>query len=219
MIHAHCDHPTAPPPLVLFEPLPLPQLIERFRTGTHRIDPRLLQLADTQLDRSFDRASGAGEWSCRQLVGHLADADLVYVHRMRRTVAEDRPVLATFDEHAFIDCGLYAPQPAGPPVAHAEAGKSPAGFVAVMHTLRLWAGQWLATLTEQQFTRTALHPAAGELSVRRMLEYITLHLEHHGWFLTAKLDMLLGPATPDAMPPGGCGPGCACVSRRTAQPS
>jgi hypothetical protein len=192
--------------------MPTPELIERFRTGSHRLDPRLLQLSDEQLDRPFDPALRAGAWSCRTVIGHIADADLVYVHRLRRTVAEDRPVLAVFDEHAFIDSGLYAPAPKGAPsVAHTEVGKSPAGFVAVIHTLRLWTGQWLATLTPQQFARTALHPQSGEVSVRRFLEIGAWHLEHHGWFLSAKLDHLLGPVRNEAVPAGGCGPACRCV--------
>ncbi len=207
-------HPAAPLPMSFFQALPLPELIERFRTGSHRLDPRLLHLTDEQLDRTFDRAAGAGAWSCRVLIGHLADADLVYAHRMRRTIGEDRPMLALFDEHAFIDAGLYAPALAGspPPVASAEAGIAPAGFVAVIHTLRLWGGQWLASLTEAQFERIALHPEQGEFPIRRQLEYVTYHLEHHGWFLTAKLNDILGPAKRDTIPPSGCGTGCKCVT-------
>lgn len=117
----------------------------------------------------------------RVLLGHIADAELVFSHRMRRAVAEDHPVLAVFDENALIDSGMY----------HGPACPM-AGFVAVTHTLRTWTAEWMRTLTDAQWARTALHPERGELSVRMIANYATWHLEHHGWFLQRKLVRLLG---------------------------
>lgn len=98
---------------------------------------------------------------------------------MRRAVAEDFPVLALMDEDAFIDAGLYGPKA---PVA---------GFIAVVHTLRMWAAQWLETLTEEQWARRAMHPERGELTVRSIVEYDTWHVEHHAAILRRKIDRLL----------------------------
>jgi hypothetical protein len=124
----------------------------------------------------------------------------VYTHRMRRAVAEDSPVLSSWDENAFIDAGLYGD------------GRQPvAGFVAVMHTLRRWTAEWLATLTPAQLARQALHPERGAESVRDMLVLAVWHLEHHARFLNAKVCRMLGPASPE--PSGGCGAGCGCGKR------
>jgi len=210
---AHLNGPSAalqPPCLELFESLPLLHLIERYRTASHVLDRRVLDLSDSQLEQSFEAESGAGLWSCRTLLGHLTDADLVFATRMRRTIAEDRPVLTLFDEHAFLDSGIYNPVPeqmsgslAGPVV---PAG----GYVALLHTLRRWSGQWLATLPEQAFERPALHPERGEVRLRTLVEYAACHVEHHAWFLTRKLDLLLGAESRNA-PAQGCGPGCRCA--------
>ncbi|HVZ94708.1 MAG TPA: DinB family protein [Phycisphaerales bacterium] len=204
------------PDLKDFFALPIPDLVERFATGSSRLDSRLLKLDNEQLDTFFRPEADVGRWSCRVLVGHIADADLVFIHRMRRTVAEDHPVLAPFDEDAFIDAGLYQPSVAsergtvplqasglGPTTAAQPSAAPPtsrkphtnlpiAGFVAVIHTLRLWHADWLRTLSNEAFRRTALHPQRGEQTVQTILVYDTWHLEHHAWFLDRKLDRLLG---------------------------
>jgi hypothetical protein len=167
--------------------LALPDLRARFAIGVENLDRRVLELSDDLLDTAFlpDAASsaagvGIGRWPARVLVGHLADAEVLFVHRMRRTVAEEFPVLALMDEDAFIDAGLYGPKA---PVA---------GFVAVIHTLRTWTAQWLETLSEDQWGRRALHPQRGEQTLRRIVEYDTWHLEHHAAILRRKIDRLVG---------------------------
>jgi len=200
----------APPCLELFESLPLLHLIERYRTASHVLDARVLDLSEKDLERSFEAADGAGEWSCRTLLGHLADADLVFATRMRRTVAEDRPMLTLFDEHAFLRSGIYEPSTQPIPGSLAGAVVPAGGYVAMLHTLRRWSGQWLATLPEQAFDRTALHPERGEVNLRRLVEYAARHLEHHAWYLRRKLDLLSGPADERAAA-SGCGPGCRCT--------
>lgn len=188
----------ASPPLAEFQSLPAAELVERFAVGSSKLDRRLLDLDNAQLDTFFRPEANVGRWSCRVLVGHIADADLVFVHRLRRTVAEDAPLLAPFDEDAFIDRGLYHPHLPGAssPGSTPAAGKPlpVAGSVAVIHTLRLWGADWLRTLSAGDFARRALHPQRGEMTVRLILDYATWHLEHHAWYLDRKLDRLLGPS-------------------------
>lgn len=190
--------------------MPLLHLLERYRTASHVLDARVLGLDDEQLDRAFDPAVGAGSWSCRTLLGHTTDADLVFATRMRRTIAEDRPMLTLFDEHAFLRSGIYEPIAQQIPGSLAGSVVPAGGYIAMLHTLRRWSGQWLATLPEQAFDRMAHHPERGEVTLRRLVEYAARHLEHHAWFLRRKLDLICGPeaANPTA---GGCGPGCRCT--------
>jgi hypothetical protein len=46
------------------------------------------------------RAVRIGDWSAKEVIGHLADAAEVFAERVRRCVAEDRPALAAFDPDA-----------------------------------------------------------------------------------------------------------------------
>lgn len=180
------------PSLAAFQAMPTPELLERYRRGTELLERRLLDLSDEQADTFFRPEAGVGRWSCRVLMGHLADAELVFVHRMRRAVAEERPVLAVWDENAFIDSGLYGDTP--PPHGKGGRDRPIAGFVAVVHTLRVWHSEWLRTLDEESWKRTALHPERGEQSVRLILTYAAWHLENHVWYLKKKIAHFLGAA-------------------------
>lgn len=167
------------------EALPLADLIDRYSRGSDRFDRSLLELSDAQLDTAFRPEAGVGRWSCRILLGHIADAELAYTHRMRRAVGEENPVLSVWDENAFIDAGLY-----GKPGA--TKGIPIAGHVAMIHTLRLWTADWLRTLAPEDVQRRALHPEYGPITVHHMLVTATFHLEHHAWFLARKLEKLRG---------------------------
>lgn len=175
---------TAPPSRQSVAALEIPALIDRYAYGVNCLDRRVLELSDEDLDTFFRPEAGVGRWSCRVLVGHLADTELVQVHRMRRMFSEEAPVVALWDENAFIDSGLYAPREgAGLPVA---------GSVGVIHTLRLWTTEWLRALPEDGWGRRCLHPEEGELILRDQLVKTTWHLEHHAWFLRRKIERLRG---------------------------
>lgn len=161
--------------------LALGELLDRYAIGVNRLDRRVLELSDEALDTFFQPEAGVGRWSCRVLLGHLADAELVQVHRMRRTVGEESPMLALWDEHSFIDEGLYSREGVSTPIA---------GGVAVIHTLRMWAGEWLRTLPEGAWGRRALHPEEGPQTLLDQLIKTTWHLEHHAWFLARKVERL-----------------------------
>jgi len=193
---------------------PSAELVARHRFGVEGLDSRIFDLDDEQLDRAFlsdvttDAGASVGRWPVRVLLGHLADAELVFVHRVRRVLAEDRPMLALWDEMAFVDSGLYGSEHTAPI----------AGFVATIHTLRRWQSELFMTLTEDHWARCAMHPEQGEVSLRWFVAYATWHIEHHGRYLRAKLDHMLGPRPAcnheEPQEGGGCGSGagggCAC---------
>jgi uncharacterized damage-inducible protein DinB len=53
--------------------------------------------------RDQDEAPRAGEWSLRQVLAHLADAELVYGVRVRLLVGTDNPNLAGYDQERWAD--------------------------------------------------------------------------------------------------------------------
>ena len=42
-----------------------------------------------------------GTWSIQQIVLHLADSELVFLDRMKRVIAEEKPALLAFDENKW----------------------------------------------------------------------------------------------------------------------
>lgn len=182
-----------------------PDLIRRLRRGVENFDRRIFELSDEQLDQAFLPDAGVGRWPVRVLVGHLADAELHNAARVRRAYAEENPMLAVWDENAYVDSNIYG-------LGGGASGAGSIGaFVAVIHTLRQWTAMWLTTLDEASWARKAMHPERGPLSVRDIVVINTWHLEHHAAFLNAKLEKFLGvaPEEPEAAE-GGCGSGCGC---------
>lgn len=169
--------------------LPIGEILARYRRGVGNYDARIFSLTEEQIDRAFLPEAKVGRWSVRMVLGHIADAELAFVHRMRRAIAEDKPVLSLWDENAFIDSGLYG-------LPREVSGGDPAsligGFVAVLHTMRIWSHQWLSGLKPEQFDRVAMHPERGEQRVRDILAYAVWHAEHHSRFLQLKCDAMLG---------------------------
>lgn len=202
--------------------LPTMTLIARFRRGIEVVDRRVFDLTERQIDQAFLPEAGVGRWPVRVLIGHCADAELAYAHRIRRAIAEEKPMIAAWDENAFVDSNIYGNRHDGysdnPEADEARVMHGLGGFLAVIHTLRQWMGQWLMTLDESAFDRTLMHPERGEESVRRMIALSTWHLEHHCGFLTRKLDKMVITPRPEAVEVegggggggGGCGSGCGC---------
>ncbi len=195
----------SPKPLLAdLSPLSVLELVRRAAVGVENFDGRVFQLSDEQLDTAFLPDAGIGQWPIRVLLGHLADAEMVFVHRVRRIVGEERPVLPNWDEQAFIDGGVYDQRVMSPGMPPANPG----GFVAVIYTMRAWTCEWLASLDASMWTREGMHPMRGVQTLRRVCEYNTWHLESHAWYLNAKVERFLGPAP--AVQSGGCGAGCGC---------
>lgn len=194
--------------------LPTLHLIMRFRRGVQNIDNRVLQLSERDIDAAFLPDAGVGTWPVRVLLGHLADAEIAAVHRMRRMIGETNPVVSLWDENSFVDSGIY--ENGAKDYADSVEGDRArvmaaiGGHMAVIHTLRQWTGQWLLTLKDEDWNRTFMHPERGAVTLKQYVALNVWHIEHHAKFLTMKLDKMgIEHEAPQASG-GGCGSGCGC---------
>lgn len=184
--------------------LSLPDLVRRYRKGVENFDRRIFDLSEEQLDQAFLPDAGVGRWPIRVVLGHVADAELVAVHRMRRIVAEERPMLCEWDENAFVDRNVYGVG-LGP-----SGGGAIGAFVAATHVMRQWTSMWFSGLSDADMARVGLHPSRGEQSVKDIITLYTWHLEHHAAFVNEKVVRFLGEAPAEEPKQGGCGSGCGC---------
>jgi uncharacterized damage-inducible protein DinB len=116
---------------------------------------------------------GPGRWSIAELVAHLLDADLVYAERMKRVIAEDRPMLLSFDENAWVDrLGAQAM-----PVEEA---------VNLFAANRQWMTRLLRLCAEADFVRVGVHSEAGPQTLAEIVTRVAHHVDHHLKFLYAK---------------------------------
>jgi hypothetical protein len=140
----------------------LPALLERFRRG-----PELLAVVLTGVfgdEEDFLRAPG--KWSIRQIVAHLADAELVAAHRFRQVIAEDNPTLVAFDQDAWARNLDYA-------------RRKPKQSLETFRRIRAENYDLLKGLPETAFERPGNHTQNGSITLLRLLEGYTGHAETH----------------------------------------
>ncbi len=137
-------------------------LLDRYRSGWEALQEALAGLRDVELDRR----PGDGGWSIREIIHHLADSAMVTAIRLRRLVAEERPVLEAWDEEEYARRLSYESRPVGPSLEAVRA--------AIETTTTI-----LDRLDEEAWTRPARHTERGEYNLEIALEYSAGHVHDH----------------------------------------
>lgn len=118
-------------------------------------------LSDEQLDTSYRD----GGWTVRQVVHHLADSHMNAFLRCRWLVAEDHTTLKTYDQDVwagFADSRL--------PIA------SSLGILGGLH--ERWI-RFLNSLPEDAWSRKAVHPDHGDVTLDDLLDIYSAHGVSH----------------------------------------
>ena len=119
----------------------------------------------------------ADTWSIHQIVIHVLDSDLVMADRMKRIVAEERPLLMGFDETRFANRLHYHDQ-------------DPALAAELFAKNRRLVHQFLSRLPEEAFDRTGIHSERGRVTLADMIDSAIEHLDHHLKFVRKKRVLL-----------------------------
>ncbi len=72
------------------------------RAGLERLKG-LSRLTETALDYRY----APGKWSIRQVLGHMADTELIFMYRMLRISRKDKTPLSGFEQDDYADSGAY----------------------------------------------------------------------------------------------------------------
>lgn len=151
-------------------------IIEQFAGGGAKLRRAIDGLSDEDL-KSFPVP---GTWSIQQIVVHLADSDAIWVTRLKRMVAEDRPLLMGYDECDFAANLLCEEQ-------------SAADAVTLFDLNRLQFARVLRRLPPAAFERKGIHSERGEIAVGESISMMIEHLDHHLKFIHEKRAMLGKP--------------------------
>jgi uncharacterized damage-inducible protein DinB len=118
-------------------------------------------LSDDQLDTRYRN------WTIRQIVHHLADSHVNSYIRFKWALTEERPTIKAYDE------GRWAA------LADSRTGdvRAPLALLEGLHAR--WV-QLLRAMTEEQFTRSFVHPETGQtVNLNAALCYYAWHCRHH----------------------------------------
>ena len=72
-------------------------LIAQYRAGYAAIAEALLKITPEEMDAR----PAPNKWTTREIVHHLADSETTSAIRLRRLLAEDKPVIHGYDQEAF----------------------------------------------------------------------------------------------------------------------
>lgn len=129
-------------------------------------------LSDDQLNTEYRE----GGWTVRQLVHHIADSHSTALHRIKRTLTEDTPVIHGYDEKGFA--------------------LLPDSFAPVEWSLELIESvhaRWvmlLQNLTEEQFGRSYRHTERGLQRLDMTTLLYAWHARHHVAHITHLRDRM-----------------------------
>jgi len=147
----------------------IPELLERFRRGAELAAVSITGAAGSELDFVPE----PGKWSIRQIVAHLADAEIVGTMRMRRVIAEDNPKLEAFDQEAWA--------------VNLDYGKRKTSQA--LETFRRIRGEnyeLLKDLPQAAFERVGIHSERGPMTLKQLLQGYAEHAENHAMQLRAR---------------------------------
>ncbi len=138
------------------------EILELFRHGPEILEEALRGVSESET--KFIPAPG--KWNIRQIARHLADTEIVAGMRLRQIIAEDRPLMAVFDQDLWADRLAYT---------ECDAFDSAAKFRA----LRTDMAAILDTLPAEAFTRVGLHPERGAATLAEWVKRFGIHVQTH----------------------------------------
>jgi uncharacterized damage-inducible protein DinB len=136
--------------------------IKQMAEAPAKLRTALLGLSEEQLDTRY-RKDG---WTLRQVVHHLADAQLNGFTRFKLALTEDRPAIKTYEEDLWSET--------------ADGREAPVNLS--VDLLTALHARWvilLESLTEGGFARTFRHPQRGQLRIDDAIQLYAWHGIHH----------------------------------------
>jgi uncharacterized damage-inducible protein DinB len=107
------------------------------------------------------------KWSILEVLGHIADTEIVYAYRLRQMLADSQPVIAPMDQNAWAQYLGYLETPAPE-------------LIAVYGLLRLHSLRLLRRLKPGDLDKGAFHPELNrQLTVAELVERIAQHGASH----------------------------------------
>jgi hypothetical protein len=137
------------------------QMIDTIR----RFPGELSELVKSLSKNQLDIPTGAGEWTPRQVIHHLADSHMNAFIRARLILTEDNPTLKPYNQEAWA---LLADMQLPPKVS-----------VKILKGLHERWAVFFESVKEEDWERTAIHPEIGQITLVILLETYARHCEEH----------------------------------------
>jgi len=125
---------------------------------------RVAQLVQTIGPDRLEAPPAPGKWSARDIVAHLADAEVAFAFRLRQTLAEDHHVIQPFDQDGWAK--NYATSDAGLALA-------------ALSGLRAWNIALIKSVEPAGQLKSVTHPERGTMTFQTIVETMAGHDRNH----------------------------------------
>lgn len=137
-------------------------LIRQYETG---FDEVVKSLEDFPKDQMSAHPI-EGKWSACEIVQHLADSEMNGAIRLRRMLAEDRPVIQVYDQDDYAKRFKYD-------------GRDIAPALDAFRGARATSAQILSQLREEDWKREGWHTESGLYTLETWLRIYAAHAHNH----------------------------------------
>jgi uncharacterized damage-inducible protein DinB len=144
-------------------------LIEAYLDGPTRLRRAVADLSAEQLVAR----PVPGKWSTLEVVCHLVDSEQAWCHRMKRVIAEQKPLLIGYDESRFA-------------AALAYHDRDLEQELVLLEGMREQMARILRTLPDAAWSFTGVHSERGLMTLEELLRAETEHIPHHLGFIVEK---------------------------------
>ncbi len=138
------------------------ELVQKVRTLPDRIDAVVAGLSDQKLGWR----PAEGEWSIKEVCGHICDDSQMWRHRLALMLNEDNPTLPTYEQEKLVR-------------EHAYQATDLDAILARLRRNREEIAAQLSSLAPADWERVGTHPEHGPRTVRTGMELMVTHTEGH----------------------------------------
>lgn len=117
-------------------------------------------------DAELDEVTEADPWSAAFVIHHMADAELHFASRIINAITKNGPKIVTWDEEEFPDLTRYE-------------SRDPSASVMAIEGCDAYVSDILRQQPESVFARMSLHPDAGEMTIKDIVEKMISHRKAH----------------------------------------
>jgi len=107
-----------------------------------------------------------GKWSIHQILIHVTDAEILATHRLRKVLAEEEPLLLSFDQEAWTDN-----------LGYERLDREQ--HMLLFQMLRASMLPLLENLTSEQLERVGQYPDGVRYTFKELLELRVKHVRDH----------------------------------------
>ncbi len=143
-------------------------LIDSIQQLPQKLEKAVSRLSNAQLDTPV----GEGKWTVRQLVHHIADANINAYSRMKLIATEQKPILKPYDQDQWAV------------LADGKTGNIAPTLSLVKGLHERWV-YFLRSLPEASWSREGIHLENGKMTLDGVLKTYSTHGENHLAQITA----------------------------------